>query len=199
MTFEAIPFVRSGNLPSTRIVGASGAGRSRDRADDVRDHHRGTGCGAAGGVDAPCKTFRTGPPPLGRCSTDEEPAAGPVRTRAGAEVHPRVAEPKAFLAADGAGHGVGDRERVLDGLTADLASDAGMCGDYDSVIGMEKLEPLRRFITGMASARFEPANGPATLSGVYVETDDRTGKAVKVRMIGRKAQVASAGASSVRV
>jgi calcineurin-like phosphoesterase len=62
-------------------------------------------------------------------------------------------------------------------------TDAGMCGDYNSVIGMEKLEPLRRFITGMASSRFEPANGPATLSGVYVETDDKTGKAVKVRMI----------------
>ena len=62
-------------------------------------------------------------------------------------------------------------------------TDAGMCGDYNSVIGMEKLEPLRRFITGMAASRFEPANGPATLSGVYVETDDRSGKAVKIRKI----------------
>ena len=62
-------------------------------------------------------------------------------------------------------------------------SDAGMCGDYDSVIGMEKLEPLRRFLTGMAKGRFEPAGGEATLSGVYVETDDKTGLATKVRMI----------------
>jgi metallophosphoesterase (TIGR00282 family) len=62
-------------------------------------------------------------------------------------------------------------------------TDAGMCGDYDSVIGMEKLEPLRRFITGMASSRFEPASGPATLSGVYVETDDKTGLATKISMI----------------
>jgi 2',3'-cyclic-nucleotide 2'-phosphodiesterase len=62
-------------------------------------------------------------------------------------------------------------------------TDAGMCGDYDSVIGMEKMEPLRRFITGMAKGRFEPAEGPATLSGVYVETDDRTGRALKVRMV----------------
>ncbi len=72
-------------------------------------------------------------------------------------------------------------------------TDAGMCGDYDSVIGMEKLEPLRRFITGMSSSRFEPANGPATLSGVYVETDDKTGLAQKVRMIrqgGRLQQAA---------
>lgn len=62
-------------------------------------------------------------------------------------------------------------------------TDAGMCGDYDSVIGMEKMEPLRRFITGMPKSRFEPATGPATLSGVYVETDDRTGRATRVRMI----------------
>ena len=72
--------------------------------------------------------------------------------------------------------------QILPGGTAYL-TDAGMCGDYNSVIGMEKLEPLRRFITGMSSARFEPANGPATLSGVFVETDDRTGKATRVRMI----------------
>ncbi len=67
-------------------------------------------------------------------------------------------------------------------------TDAGMCGDYNSVIGMEKMEPLRRFITGMASGRFEPAGGEATLSGAYVETDDRTGKAlriVQVRVGGR--------------
>jgi metallophosphoesterase (TIGR00282 family) len=71
---------------------------------------------------------------------------------------------------------------ILKGGTAYL-TDAGMCGDYDSVIGMEKMEPLRRFITGMSKTRFEPAEGPATLSGVYVETDDRTGRATRVRMI----------------
>lgn len=72
--------------------------------------------------------------------------------------------------------------QILRGGTAYL-TDAGMCGDYDSVIGMEKLEPMRRFITGMPKDRFTPAAGPATLSGVYVETDDKTGQAVKVRMI----------------
>ncbi|MCU0899547.1 MAG: YmdB family metallophosphoesterase [Cypionkella sp.] len=72
--------------------------------------------------------------------------------------------------------------QVLPGGTAYL-TDAGMCGDYNSVIGMEKLEPLRRFITGMPKARFEPAGGEATLSGVFVETDDRSGKALTVRMI----------------
>jgi len=72
--------------------------------------------------------------------------------------------------------------QILRGGTAYL-TDAGMCGDYDSVIGMEKLEPMRRFVTGMPKERFTPANGPATLSGVYVETDDRTGLASRVRMI----------------
>jgi metallophosphoesterase (TIGR00282 family) len=62
-------------------------------------------------------------------------------------------------------------------------TDAGMCGDYDSVIGMEKDEPLRRFITGMGKGRFTPANGPATLAGLFVETDDATGKALRVAMV----------------
>ena len=72
--------------------------------------------------------------------------------------------------------------QILSGGTA-FQSDAGMCGDYNSVIGMDKLEPLRRFVTGMGKERFTPAEGEATLSGVYVETDDRSGKAARVRMI----------------
>ncbi|MEM1313579.1 MAG: TIGR00282 family metallophosphoesterase [Pseudomonadota bacterium] len=62
-------------------------------------------------------------------------------------------------------------------------SDAGMCGDYDSVIGMQAEEPMRRFITGMPKGRFQPALGPATLSGVYVETDDATGRAAAVHSV----------------
>jgi hypothetical protein len=58
-----------------------------------------------------------------------------------------------------------------------------MCGDYQSVIGMEKAEPLRRFVTGMPKGRFTPATGTATLSGLYVETDDQTGKALSVKMV----------------
>ncbi|MBE2275864.1 MAG: YmdB family metallophosphoesterase [Rhodobacteraceae bacterium] len=72
--------------------------------------------------------------------------------------------------------------QILKGGTAYL-TDAGMCGDYDSVIGMEKMEPMRRFVTGMARGRFEPAAGEATLSGVFVETDDRTGHALRVAMV----------------
>ncbi len=71
---------------------------------------------------------------------------------------------------------------VLPGGTGYL-TDAGMCGDYHSVIGMDKAEPLRRFITGMPQARFTPANGEATLSGAYIETDDRTGKATRILAI----------------
>lgn len=55
-----------------------------------------------------------------------------------------------------------------------------MCGDYDSVIGMEKTEPLRRFVTGMARDRFVPAENEATLCGVLVQTDDRTGAAIRI-------------------
>lgn len=72
--------------------------------------------------------------------------------------------------------------QILPGGTAFL-SDAGMCGDYNSVIGMEKAEPMRRFVTGMVKNRFTPATGEATLSGVFVETDDATGKAKQIKMI----------------
>jgi 2',3'-cyclic-nucleotide 2'-phosphodiesterase len=56
-------------------------------------------------------------------------------------------------------------------------SDIGMCGDYDSVIGMNKEEPLNRFLTKIPSGRFEPALGEASLSGILVEIDDTTGLA----------------------
>ena len=72
--------------------------------------------------------------------------------------------------------------QILPGGTAYL-TDAGMCGDYHSVIGMDKGEPMRRFVTGMAKGRFTPADGAATLSGVFVQTDDRTGQAQEVRMV----------------
>jgi metallophosphoesterase (TIGR00282 family) len=69
--------------------------------------------------------------------------------------------------------------QVLPGGTA-FISDVGMTGDYDSVIGMEKEEPLSRFLTGLTSGRYEPSGGVATLSGVAVETDDATGLATKI-------------------
>jgi metallophosphoesterase (TIGR00282 family) len=69
--------------------------------------------------------------------------------------------------------------RVLPGGTA-FMSDVGMTGDYDSIIGMEKAEPIMRFVRKIPSARFEPATGPATLSALAVETDDATGLALRV-------------------
>ena len=82
--------------------------------------------------------------------------------------------------------------QILNGGTA-FQGDAGMCGDYNSVIGMEKTEPLRRFITGMPKGRFTPALGEATLSGLYIETDDRTGKATRVEMVRKGGRLAQSG------
>ncbi|SDI50293.1 TIGR00282 family metallophosphoesterase [Lutimaribacter saemankumensis] len=82
--------------------------------------------------------------------------------------------------------------QILPGGTA-LLSDAGMCGDYNSVIGMEKAEPMRRFVTGMAKGRFTPALGEATLSGVYIETDDRTGRATRIEMVRQGGHLPQAG------
>jgi calcineurin-like phosphoesterase len=46
-----------------------------------------------------------------------------------------------------------------------------MCGDYDSVIGMEKTEPMRRFLEKTPGNRFNPAQGEPTLCGVIIETE----------------------------
>jgi metallophosphoesterase (TIGR00282 family) len=60
--------------------------------------------------------------------------------------------------------------QILPGGTA-YQTDAGACADYDSVIGMEKFEPLQRFTKKMHSSRFTPATGPATLCAVFVATN----------------------------
>jgi metallophosphoesterase (TIGR00282 family) len=67
-------------------------------------------------------------------------------------------------------------ERILPKGTA-YVSDAGMCGDFDSVLGMDKAEPLQRFLTKIASARFTPALGAATICGIAIDVDDATGLA----------------------
>lgn len=73
-------------------------------------------------------------------------------------------------------------ERVLPGGTAYM-SDAGMCGDYNSVLGMQVEEPINRFLTRIPMGRFEPAEGPAGLSGLAVEIDDKTGLATRVKAL----------------
>ena len=72
--------------------------------------------------------------------------------------------------------------QILVGGTA-YQTDAGACADYDSVIGNDKEEPLRRFSTRIPSNRLKPAEGPATVCGVFVETDPVTGLALRVEPI----------------
>ena len=80
--------------------------------------------------------------------------------------------------------------QVLPGGTAYM-TDAGMCGDYDSVIGMEKGGASLRFWKKVPGERLAPAEGDATVCGLMVETDDATGLATRVaplRMGGRLSQ-----------
>jgi metallophosphoesterase (TIGR00282 family) len=69
-------------------------------------------------------------------------------------------------------------------------TDVGMTGDYDSIIGMEKEEPIRRFIQKTPGARMEPAGGVATLCGIAIETGTRglAAKIAPVRIGGRLSQ-----------
>ncbi|MFZ1773553.1 MAG: YmdB family metallophosphoesterase [Rhizobiaceae bacterium] len=69
--------------------------------------------------------------------------------------------------------------QILNGGTGYL-SDAGMCGDYDSSLGMDKEEPLNRFLSKVPKGRFEAASGPATICGVGLEISDRTGLCEKI-------------------
>ncbi|MBN9435375.1 TIGR00282 family metallophosphoesterase [Bosea sp. (in: a-proteobacteria)] len=66
--------------------------------------------------------------------------------------------------------------RILPAGTA-YQSDAGMCGDYDSILGMQKDESIRRFLQKTPGSRLEAALGQGTLSGIAVETDDVSGLA----------------------
>jgi metallophosphoesterase (TIGR00282 family) len=79
--------------------------------------------------------------------------------------------------------------QILPNGTA-FVTDVGMTGDYDSVIGMEKDEPVRRFTTKLPATRFEPASGAATLCGIAVELDAKglAAKIAPVRIGGRLSQ-----------
>jgi metallophosphoesterase (TIGR00282 family) len=80
--------------------------------------------------------------------------------------------------------------QILPGGTAYI-SDCGMCGDYDSVIGMQKGPAVRRFVTRMPGDKAHPAEGEATVCGVFVAIDDATGLARRiepVRIGGRLTQ-----------
>jgi metallophosphoesterase (TIGR00282 family) len=72
--------------------------------------------------------------------------------------------------------------QILPGGTAYI-SDIGMCGDYDSVIGMQKAPTTRRFVTKMPGERPTPAEGEATLCGVFVEIDRDSGLARRIEPV----------------
>lgn len=69
--------------------------------------------------------------------------------------------------------------QILDGGTGFL-SDAGMCGDYDSSLGMDKEEPINRFVSKVPKGRFEPATGEATICGVGFEIDEISGFTTRI-------------------
>ena len=63
-------------------------------------------------------------------------------------------------------------------------TDAGMCGDYNSVIGMEKSAPIKRFVTKVTKGnKMTAASGEATVCGAIVETDDKTGLAKSIKPV----------------
>ena len=71
--------------------------------------------------------------------------------------------------------------QVLPGGTG-FVTDLGMCGDYDSVIGMGKTASVTRFIRKMPGERLAPAEGPATICGAFIETDDK-GTALRIEPV----------------
>lgn len=73
-------------------------------------------------------------------------------------------------------------------------TDAGMCGDYDSVIGMQKEGSMLRFRTKRPGERMAPAEGEAALAGVFIETDPATGLAREIRPFRQGFGVEAAGA-----
>ncbi len=72
--------------------------------------------------------------------------------------------------------------RILGGGTA-YQTDAGMCGDYNSVIGFDPTSPLARFTTKVKKHRLEAAAGEATLCGIIIETNDKTGLCLSLKTL----------------
>ena len=62
-------------------------------------------------------------------------------------------------------------------------TDVGMCGDYKSVIGMNRDNSLKKFLKDSSAKKHYPALGEATISGILVSADDNTGLAKKIEPI----------------
>ena len=72
--------------------------------------------------------------------------------------------------------------RILKKGTA-YQTDIGMCGDYDSVIGMNKENSIKKFLKDKNAINHFPANGEASLSGILIEANLKNGLAQKVKRI----------------
>ena len=102
-----------------------------------------------------------------------------------------LADGRASLAVGTHSHVPSADYRIMAGGTA-YQSDAGMCGDYDSVIGMKKETALLRFRRKIPGERLAPAEGEATICGLFVESDDATGLARHVAPLRLGGKLASA-------
>jgi metallophosphoesterase (TIGR00282 family) len=152
---------KAGNGADVLVINAMGLVFMPELADPFRAiENEVAACGLRKGADAIAVDFHAE-------ATSEKQAMGcfldgRVSAVAGTHTHAPTAD-----------------ERVLPQGTA-FVSDLGMCGDYESVLGMMKEEPLNRFLTKIPRTRMEPATGPATISGLAVEIDDGTGLATHV-------------------
>ena len=72
--------------------------------------------------------------------------------------------------------------RIMEKGTA-YQTDIGMCGDYNSVIGMNKENSLKKFFKDPSAKNHFPALGNATISGLMVVADDTTGLAKEIQPI----------------
>jgi 2',3'-cyclic-nucleotide 2'-phosphodiesterase len=83
-------------------------------------------------------------------------------------------------------------QQILPGGTG-FQSDAGMCGDYNSVIGMDKAEPINRFVRKLPIERFRPAEGEGTVCGILVDIEDSTGLCAAMNPIRVGGRLSPAG------
>ena len=71
---------------------------------------------------------------------------------------------------------------IMPSGTAFMA-DAGMTGDYNSVIGVQKEAPIHKFVKSIPADKKIPADGPGMMSGCFIITDDKTGKAQRIEPV----------------
>ena len=169
---KGVGLYKAANGAEVLVINAQGRVFMADTDDPFRaiEHELGA-CGLKIGADAIIIDFHA------EATSEKEALAHFVDGRASAVIGTHTHVPTAD-------------EQILKGGTAYI-SDAGMCGDFDSVLGMDKEEPLSRFLTQIPSARFAPAQGVATICGIGIDIDDATGLAraiAPLRIGGRLSQ-----------